>query len=123
MTDHVNVVVKPGYRVYHTPDKDEVVSTPADGVVKMSTKDYAEHGPDGMNAVRKATKDDKNKGATAPAAPSYSADEIASFEPKHRGGGRWDVVSGEVVINGNHESRAHAEAWIQEQSDLLENAG
>lgn len=130
MSDFVNVKVVGNHVVHHTPDpkKPEEVKTSADAPFKMSADQFAELGPDGLRAVRKASKEDRAAGASTDApqtttaegtggvrTTAYTVEELAEFAAKHRGGGRWDVVNGEVLIQSDFDSKAAAEDWIVDQ--------
>lgn len=125
MSEFTNAVVRGAHRVHHT-DKDgaEVVSTKADGVVKIPTAEFTEL--EALGSVRKSTKADRDAPlSSAPpelvAAPTV--EEIAGYTPKHRGGGRWDVVNGEVSVAHDFDSKDAAQAWIAEQGKALSEEG
>lgn len=121
MSEFSNVVVRGTHRVHHTnEDGLEVVSTKADGIVKMRTATFDELAA--LGAVRKAKKADRE---TPPSetgdspVTKYSAEEVAGFVAKRIGGGRWDVVNGEVTVGSDFDSKTAAEDWITEQGAAL----
>jgi len=132
MSDFVTVKVLGNHTVHHSPDpeKPEEVKTSADAPFKMRVEQFAELGPEGLRAVRKAGKDDREP-VTPPAAGGpgvgqggvrtsrYSVEELAAFAPKHRGAGKFDVVNGEVLVQGGFDSKDAAEGWIVEQRKAL----
>jgi len=131
MSDTVLAKVLGSHTVHHTPVEGGPVEvkTAADRPFKMRKSEFDELGPEGLRAVRAANEKDKagpldhdndgrNGGAAPPASIQHQTitlEEMANWQPKHRGGGVFDVKNGETLVRGDFESKDAAQEWIVAQ--------
>lgn len=112
MSDFVSVVAVDVVEVAPKGSDDKRVFKKGDKPFMISAQDFAELGPDGLRAVRRPTKaernplDHDNNGTIGGA---------VALTPKHKGGGKWVVVdASDSLVTGDElfDDKDAAQAWI-----------
>ena len=111
MSDFVTVVANRAV-VVKIKDGEREMKRKGDKPFMIARTDFDTLGPDGLNAVRRPTKEERHPldhdGDGEPGG-------AAVLTPRHKGGGKWHVVdSQDTVASGDElfDSKDDAQAWI-----------